>query len=66
MAFLSPLREEDKTDQICLHVSTMIKKKKIKIMSEMKSAKRTLPILSNSVDKDDVVGLADGDFGRIR
>lgn len=26
----------------------------------------TLPILSDSVDKDDVVGLADGDFGGIR
>lgn len=25
-----------------------------------------LPVLSNSVDEDDVVGLADGDFGGVR
>lgn len=27
---------------------------------------RTLPILPDPVDKDDVVGLSDGDFGGVR
>lgn len=36
------------------------------MIKQMRPAWRTLPILADSVDEDDVVGLADGDFGGVR
>lgn len=63
--FLVPPEREDNTNKNlfpCIHID----KTKSRLIWEMKSAKRTLPILSYSVDKDDVVGLSDGDFGGVR
>lgn len=60
MAFLSPLGKKTKPIKIYFHASTYIIKTRLiwKI--------RTLPILSNSVDIDDVVWLADCNFGGVR
>ncbi len=62
--FLVPPKRDNSTDKSLFACNSIRIKIKFNMRDEI--SRRTLPILSNSVHKDDVVGLADGDFGGVR